>query len=482
MPKPVHKKPANGKPSANGQAGRVRRLSTSSPLDAVETFIRTYILLDDEAEYLVVAAWIMAAHLSDVWYRFPHLAVTSPEKRCGKTTMMQILTLLSPNPQCLSTITPAVAFRLVKQAKDEGGILPTILVDEAQSIERRRSESSEVLCEILNAGIDRDAQVARCGGDNFEVQFFPIYCPKVITKIGGLNEVLADRCLPIRMNRHNYSEVQPFLPDNVKPDADKLKASIKTWAEYNKENIATIYGQGDMFPTVNTRLAQMAHPLQSVLMLADGERLPSLAKYVVAADDKGIESQSPGVRLLAACREIFSEVKSVPTFLATADLITKLGDREEEPWLHYTRGGLINAEALATLLRPYGIRSEPNKARKKRGYYAHRFHKAWTTYYPTENTSNPSNPSALYKERATSLRSLGYTGEDAYNDYLANALWKTIREIVYKKKGNKCKCGKPATQVHHLNYALPVMLGIDIKPLEPVCDKCHTKLHGKEGS
>jgi hypothetical protein len=62
----------------------------------------------------VGAAWAASAHLADVWDRFPHLAITSQEKRCGKTRLLQLLELVTPNPFNTSNISPAAVYRLIE--------------------------------------------------------------------------------------------------------------------------------------------------------------------------------------------------------------------------------------------------------------------------------------------------------------------------------------------------------------------------------
>jgi hypothetical protein len=114
----------------------------------------------------------------------------------------------------------------------------------------------------------------------------------------------------------------------------------------------------------------------------------------------------PGVRLLAACREILAthqeQLKCQSVFISTATLIADLVGRTEEPWATYIRGHRITPEALANLLRKYGIRPEMNAQRTGRGYVSARFEDAWARYLPpppSEIPSNPSSPSSPWSWR-----------------------------------------------------------------------------------
>ncbi len=73
------------------------------------------------------------------------------------------------------------------------------------------------------------------------------------------------------------------------------------------------------------------------------------------------------------------------------------------------------------------------------------------------------------------LRSLGFA---SYEEYLASETWRLIRDRVFATKGRECRCcGKTATQIHHRSYDIRVLQGDNLKPLEPICLKCHDHLH-----
>jgi hypothetical protein len=355
-----------------------------------------------ETANLVIAAWVAAAWLSDKWDKFPHLAITSPEKRCGKTTLLSLLTPVVPRPLDTTNISPAALWRVVVQRQ------PTLLLDEAQSLARRGSESAEVLREVFNASIERNAKVIRCAGPNHDIVDFPIYCPKVIALIGSLDGVLADRSLPVEVSlKTDADAVLRYRSRAVASRGQDLSKKLQKWAEASARRAAAVYYTLEPFNIRNDRMADLLLPLQAVLMVSAGPGpgpapdrvgLEVLQKYANALDarDREQEMLSPGVRLLAACRDIF--LAAGKSFLPTTDLIKLLVRREEEPWRRWCNGEHITPEALANLLRPYGIKSTPDRTRKHRGYCIFKFHEAWERYLPPRKTpetpSNAPNPSS----------------------------------------------------------------------------------------
>jgi putative DNA primase/helicase len=73
-----------------------------------ETFRRYVALLPGAAEAL--ALWVLHAHTIDAADISPMLALQSPQKRCGKTTTLQILSAMVPRPLPCGNITAAAVF------------------------------------------------------------------------------------------------------------------------------------------------------------------------------------------------------------------------------------------------------------------------------------------------------------------------------------------------------------------------------------
>lgn len=331
--------------------------------------------------------------MSSAWDRFPHLSIYSPEKRCGKTRLLEVLKLIAPNSLSTSSISPAALYRVIGGSKKRR---PTIILDEAQSLSRVKSESGEALRELFNAAIEKDAKAIRCGGKKMEeVKEFPTYSPKIFAQIGEPDGILADRSLPIEMKRKTNESVHRFYMRQVQPRAGALRKKLEQWASDNEGLAAEFYAGIGPLDIENDRMADLLLPLQAVLCIDDPDKLDILSAYAASLEEreKRPESQSSGVRLLIACREIFDGEKN-PAFISTPVLIERLVSRTEEPWHRWNHGRGMTEEALANLLRPYGIRPTHNKPKTKRGYYVSDFQEAFERYLaPLEKPSSPSNPS-----------------------------------------------------------------------------------------
>jgi hypothetical protein len=342
---------------------------------------------------------VLASWLHELWDRFPHLALTSPDGRCGKTRFLELLEQVCHKARQLAGITAAALFRRIELEK------PTILLDEAQCLSRRGSELAEMLRDLFCAGISKDSTVSRCVGQNHDPYDFPIFCPKVLSLIGKLDSILADRCLPIHMVRKKKDEVVKRCRLKVaKAEGAAVKEELEKWAaqEDVKQAATSAYDTLEPFDIDNDRMAELLLPLQVVLTPEVGAVGPTggtfldtgktaleiLEEYAFGMQDaeKEADAMSTGGRLLNACREIFARVTVIQgdgRFLSTDVLISKLVERKEEPWATYSHDKPITAEALATLLRPYGIHSGRNLKQTARGYHASRFQEAWARYLPS---------------------------------------------------------------------------------------------------
>jgi putative DNA primase/helicase len=417
-----------------------------------------------------MAVWVQAAHFigegedKGPWDQFPILAVTSPEKRCGKTTLLDLLSFVTPRSEQGKGInpSPAVLYRVIEKCR------PTIIMDESQSMKRRGSEASMLVSETLNASTRRDECVPRCVGDNYEPTMFSIYSPKVFAMIGDPNEVLADRCMPIRLERKVNETRVRFQLKKAKERGNALRDQLDQWKTENAEKVEKAYETLKPIRIANDRLADMMMPLQAVATIAGG--LSVLEEYAKTLDDNDVQEhmQSDGIRLLTAIREIMAGREFIPT----RELIDKLCDREEEPWREFNYGRPISPERLANLLRSYRIRSQKTNDRKQqKAYHAIHFREAWAKFLPPlENPPNRPTP--------PTISDAGGWKPKGYEVYIRGPEWAAISkkvlahwEKVYWGGCAFCYSRGPL-QVHHRTYD---RFGGHERLTDciPLCGECH---------
>ena len=76
-----------------------------------------------------------------------------------------------------------------------------------------------------------------------------------------------------------------------------------------------------------------------------------------------------------------------------------------------------------------------------------------------------------YEERDAILDSLGF---GSYKAYKQTALWQSIKARAFQKTSGHCtRCGHRATQIHHANYSMAVLMGKELGALHPICYACH---------
>jgi len=83
----------------------------------------------------------------------------------------------------------------------------------------------------------------------------------------------------------------------------------------------------------------------------------------------------------------------------------------------------------------------------------------------------------VWAARQAVLTALGYP---TYRDYLLSDRWAIIRGTVLARDGNRCVCGRVATQVHHRRYAEEDLTGETLAYLVAICRGCH-RFGSKDG-
>jgi putative DNA primase/helicase len=358
-------------------------------LDEVAQAIRRYVVLDQH-EADGVAFWVLAAHAFDAWVIFPRLFVTAPEKQCGKTTLLDLISRLVPRRLVASGITASSLFRTIEAAR------PTLLLDEADAYAR----GNEDLRSVLDAGHRRDGAVIRTVGDNHEPRQFSAWAPVALAAIGHLPGTIEDRSIIIRLRRRRPDEpVESLRLDRV----GRLEELARKAARWAADHIGVLAAADPtMPPGIYNRAADNWRALLAVADLAGGEWPERARADAAALLCDGADSESVPVQLLADPRALFDSEPSGVLF--TREILAALGKNENSPWPEWKNGKPITNRQLAALLKPFKVR--PRSVRRgadtEKGYRHEWFDDAFARYLPPVQSVTPSqaNDSAAFQSIA----------------------------------------------------------------------------------
>ena len=351
-------------------------------LNGLSQAIRSRVVMSDEA-VAATALWVVHTYLMDTFNTSPRLAITSPEKRCGKTTLLDVLGILTWRPLATANATPAAVFRVIELAQ------PTLLMDEADTFLKDNIE----LRGILNSGHRRwSAFVMRTVGDDHEPRQFSTWAAVAIAMIGRLPATLEDRSIQVTLRRRLSDEkITPFDYSG----ADDLRRLARMSARWCADNKRALGNSCPAMPEgIYNRQAENWLPLLAIADAAGGEwpgRARKAATTLVLASVG--EDQSTRTMLLADIRFLFDgcpdengkPTKASTDKLTTREIIEGLVAIEERPWADWRAGRSLSPAALAKLVAPFGVIPGNLKIggdKVLKGYRREHFEDAFTRYLP----------------------------------------------------------------------------------------------------
>jgi hypothetical protein len=362
-------------------------------LNAVALFVRRFVVLRTDAQAIVIALYVVHTHAIEAADATPYLAVTSAEKRSGKTRVLEVLELLVRNPALVAHISEAALYRTIAQER------PTLLFDEVDSVfGKAAKDQNEGLRGILNAGHRRGATVRRCVGDGkkMRVEKFDVYCAKVLAGLGKLPDTVSDRAIHIRLQRRTPGEtVERFRPRRVEPEAADLRTALSEWVgaaqvlEYLKNADPALPG------ALDDRAQDAWEPLLCLADLAGAEWPEAARVAAVELAQVEVDDDSLGVLILEHVRDAFNG----HNHLATDELLRALIERDDAPWAEWWGRDVSDdrikgpAARLSRLLRPFEIKPKVFRdgAVTARGYVRDHLEPVWDRYlppHPPENTEH----------------------------------------------------------------------------------------------
>lgn len=333
--------------------------STNTLVPNIEEVLQRFCVLPRHA-YLPLTMWIVATYCPLVFDCFPYLALLSPVKRCGKTRVLELLDQLTSNPWRGTAPSPAALYRMM-------GENPTLLLDEVELLNaKNKSESSQLILAILNAGHRKGATIPRCDGPQHQLKFFPIYGAKAYAVIGRLPDTLSDRSITVNMHRRTPDQkIARFSISRIGPEVERLKQEMAKFCQHNIGPIQQVYKRliEDDLVFLSDREADLWIPLFAMCEVLVPDRVGelkecaeamSLQKAADALDD------SLSIKLLADIASVWPIDRERCN---TALLLRKLIGLEESPWGEFG----LTARKLARMLRPFGVEPRVMRTEDQRG-------------------------------------------------------------------------------------------------------------------
>ena len=367
------------KPEAPGAAASGAR--TAAPTDRpevnvlalVDRLIELHVAITP-AERMAVALWILHTYVFENYSVTPRLALLSPVRGCGKTTLLILLELLVANPYRTDNVTAAAIYHLL-------GLSPrAVLADEGDNLNLFRND---VLRSVFNSGHRRGGSIDRFVGGRPR-KFFT-FAPLAVAAIGMLPLPLLHRAVIVSMQRAGGPALA--LLDETDPKFPFAREQIKKWAA-----TCALVREPELPPSLTNRAADNWRILLAIADdLGHGKEVREAAIALCAHRP----DEEPQVTLLADIRAVFL-TKGVDR-ISSADLIEALLGLDDGRWMDWCGVNddrpprKLNQPGLARMLRPFGIgprtvwpAQRQAGDRSARGYYQSQFELAWARYCPAD--------------------------------------------------------------------------------------------------
>jgi hypothetical protein len=368
-------------------------------LDELRETIARYVVVPTGADVLATL-WVILTYLIDSTALdiSPILAVISPTKRCGKSTLLTVLGALALKALPASSISAAALYRAVEAFR------PTLIVDECDTF---LPENPELRGIVNGAHIKSMAYVVRVNGETLEPEVFSSWCAKVIAMIGHPPPTIEDRSIVLTLRRRTRSEaVTRLRAGRLHDELADTRRRLVRWARDHEEAFAA--ADPVMPDHLHDRAQDNLRPLLQIATAA-GPSWLAKAYDAIAAIYQGAQAGADteeGIELLSDIRELLGKPaayvlmvrhnrKGEPVMVVPGELCRELVALDECPWKTRERGFPITVYWLGRMLAEFRVwrRSFRIDGTVVHGYGLARLKEAFERYLPPPGAENPAHPS-----------------------------------------------------------------------------------------
>ncbi len=285
-------------------------------LDDTIEFIRQYLEMPHEDDYLILALWVFHTYLIEKAKATPILYFHGV-KETGKTRAGEVLFELAFRCERLTSPTEASLFRTAHYFKT------SLIIDE---IRLWGKEGNPEVRDLIKSRYKRGLKVCRINLNNKgedQLEYFDVFAPLCISTTESMPDIIESRCLRFVM--------QTNIDANVEADIDVDEA-------YNLRKRFTIFRANrynealpDVEPIARGRMNEITMPLYRIVTLIDIERQQQFKDYVSFIELNKIDEESESVEaeMAVVLKEILEDVKFM-TYKSFSEIINKDKDKKDK--------------------------------------------------------------------------------------------------------------------------------------------------------
>ena len=311
------------------------------------------------------------------------MLITAPEKGCGKSQLLKLMSRLSRKPLNSSNLTQATVYRIIDKCK------PTLFIDEVDTFIGNNKE----LIGVLNCGNERDSSYVYRNEKSSKGELIPTaYDCFGFKALSGINSkslasALVSRSIVIELRKKLKDEKVEKLRSGPKPDFDEICQKCVTIRNKYRgcfKSVLTNVRKSLLPSSLNDREKDKWEPLIALISLTGNRTaLTMVQECSIALSQLSCESsKGTSIHLLEQLKELFNNNFKDHTKISSEALVNVLLSNEESEWQEANNGRRINQKWLAHKLGIYGIKSTQFKAGgvTKRGYIKDDFEEVFKRY------------------------------------------------------------------------------------------------------
>ena len=332
-------------------------------LAEVEDVLRRFVVLPSDSAFAALSLWALHTHAFEGQTQTPYILLTSAEKRCGKSRVLEVLEPIVREPWATAYTSAAAMYRKIERDR------PTMLLDELDAVLGGSAERAEALRGLINAGNRAKGRATVCEPPKYEPRDFSVFSPKLLAGIetAQIPDTVRDRSIPIRIERRKPGEiVERLILAELDAELEPLNADLAAWAEGSIPELSR--AMPDSPAGLHDRAEEAWRPLLAIADHAGGE-WPARARAAATelSEGEGDDAQSYGAIILREIRELLGDGLAV----STVAILKRLNGSDELPFGGWRDGKGLDARTLAKLLKPYGIKAKKVRLGSEalRGYH-----------------------------------------------------------------------------------------------------------------